>query len=158
MVNSRGTEIKINDYINYNIIYGTIDKNQPKSLYIKITGWGNPKNYTEERDYKLIIKRLNKRITKFIYNEIDDKVFIKEKTMTDFDMRDSGIINTKSSFMNCEITLYQVESYLINSYEITESLNILSKSLIENVLNTNEFFRFFKNKKDANQEIKKPIR
>ncbi len=156
-MSTRGTEIKNKKHGNLNVIYGTIDKANPKSLYIKITGWGNTKYYSEERDYASIIKKLNKRISRLIFTDLDCDLFKREKTMVDFDMRDSGITYDKSSFMSCEITLYQQKTLLMSDEVLLESLDYLTKNIIENILNNNEFFDFFKNKKQANSKLKEPI-
>ena len=151
---SRGTEIKLNNYHNFNISIGTINKQSPKSLYIKISGWGNPMSEYNE-NYSRIIRRIDKRTKSLIYNTINTNKFNQNKTMVDMDMRDSGIAYGKSSYMCCEITLYQHEKHLINSEFIITELNDICKNVISEVLNKNEYFKFYKKKVDAKKYLNK---
>jgi len=151
---SRGTEIKLNNYNNFNISIGAIDKKTPKSLYIKISGWGNPISKNDE-NYIRIIRRIDKRVKSLIYNTINTNKFNQNKTMVDMDMRDSGITYGKPSYMCCEITLYQYEKHLINSEFILTELNDICKNIINDVLSENEFFTFYKKKVDAKKYLNK---
>ena len=38
----RGKEMKIETSYQYNIISGTVDNKNPKSVYIQISAWGKP--------------------------------------------------------------------------------------------------------------------
>jgi hypothetical protein len=151
---SRGTEIKLNNHNNYNISIGAIDKKTPKSLYIKLSGWGNPISENDE-NYTRIIRRMDKRIKSLIYNTINTSKFNQNKTMVDLDMRDSGIAYGKPSYMCCEITLFQHEEHLINSEFIITELNEICKNMISEVLNQNEYFKFHKKKTEAKKYLNK---
>jgi hypothetical protein len=76
-------------------------------------------------------------------------------TMIDLDMRESGIIDNKSSFMSCEITLFQSNNYLLDSNEVSDELNRVIKIIIDKVFEDNEYFKFFKKKKIAKESLKK---
>jgi hypothetical protein len=151
---SRGTEIKFNEYPNLNVVLGTMDKNNPKTIYLRISGWGNPIIYTEDNNYKSIIRRINKRVKTLLYNELDVDVFDINKTMVDLNMRDSGILEGKSSFMSCEITLFQYNNYLLNSDIIMSYLNHIILKVLNDVFIVNEYFNFYKKKIDAKNDLK----
>ena len=153
-MNSRGTEITINNYPNLNVVFGTMDKNNPKSIYIRISGWGNPLDYDENYDYKSIIRRINKRIKTLLYNKVNINNFDNNRIIIDLDMRDSGILEDKSSFMSCEITVSQHNHYLINSDRMLSELNNIASMIIYNVFTNNEYFKFYKKKKDAKSNLK----
>ena len=104
-----GKQIKMESYKNYNITYGCVDNKNPKSVFINITAWVEPLS-EEEEDYSKIIKSLNKKIRQSVYNFLSKNhttSFIKDKTIIDLDLRESGIKFGKRSFMSCEVTLFQ---------------------------------------------------
>lgn len=151
---SRGTEINCNNFNNFNISFGAIDKNAPKSLYIKLSGWGNPLS-TEQENYARIIRRINKRIKTLLYSTINTNKFNLNKTMIDLDMRESGVSYGKSSYLSCEITLYQHDTHLINSEFILTELNEICKNIISEVFDQDKYFKFYKKKVDAKKQLNK---
>jgi hypothetical protein len=154
MIYNRGTEIKLDDYKDLNVVFGSIDKNNPKTIYVRLSGWGNPIDYFEDNDYKTIIRQLSKKIRRIIFRELNSD-FYNSMTMIDLDMRESGIIDNKSSFMSCEITLFQSNNYLLDSNEVSDELNRVIKIIIDKVFEDNEYFKFFKKKKIAKESLKK---
>ena len=50
----RGKEVRINLPYEYNVVSGTVDNKNPKSLYIQISAWGKPKTFSEQQDYNNI--------------------------------------------------------------------------------------------------------
>ena len=149
---NRGTEMTLNNINTLNVVVGSIDKNNPKSIYIRFSGWGNPIKYSENNDYKTIIRNFDKKIRTNLYNNLTP-YFIKGMTLVDLDMRDSGIIKNKSSFMSCEITLYQLNNYSIDSNELSTDINQLIKIILKNVFEDNQHFKFFKKKKSAKESF-----
>lgn len=149
---NRGTELNLKQYKNLNVVVGTIDKYNPRTLYIRITGWGNPIDYDDNLDYKSVIRKFDKKIRMILFNELGD-IFNKSMCMVDLDMRESGINDNKSSFMSCEITLFQVNNYLIDSDEITEEINNIVNRVLDDVFRTNDYFQFFKKKKSAKESL-----
>lgn len=153
MAYSRGTEIKINSIKNYNVTIGTIDKNNPNSLYIKITAWGNP-IIDDSKNYRIIIRKLNKRLKTHFHLNLDSSLFKVDKTMVDLDMRESGVKYGKSSFLNCEITLFQLNSHSLNSDIIINSLTNVVNKIVYEILDKDEYFKFYKKKSIANTKLK----
>ena len=142
----RGKEIKITDVSNnYTITLGTVDNKKPKSVYIHISSWGLPIDYSDSENYRRVINNLCKVIKQGLYNTIDEGFYIKDRTIVDLDMRESGIKYNKRSYMCTEVTLYQENEYPINVEPLYEYSHTLIKKVIQ-VLDTNEDFDFHKTK------------
>ena len=135
-------------YKNYNVISGTVDSKNPRSVYINISAWGEPINENDE-NYVRVISGLNKRIKSFLYNNVP-LPFNNKKTIVDLDIRESGIIIGKRSFMSCEITLYQSESFgkgnLLMSEELKKSMGVITDMIIKEVFDTDDHFQFYQKK------------
>lgn len=143
-----GKQIKIENDSNYNITYGCVDNKNPKSVYINITAWVEPQSEDEE-DYNKIIKALNKKIRQSVYNFLSNNTttnFLKDKTIVDLDLRESGIKFGKRSFMSCEITLFQNNEISINSELTKRDLNTISSLVIQETFDKDKDFKYFKKK------------
>jgi hypothetical protein len=141
-----GKKLKINLKHNYNITLGTINNNNPKSMYLIISAWGKPINVSDI-DYGLVIKALNKKIKSKVFNNINPTLFNKNKTIIDLDMRQSGISYNKKSFMSCEITLFKLNDFKIQNKIIKDNIISLLDKLINEVFEESEYFEFTKTKK-----------
>lgn len=141
----RGKEININSKNNYTVKLGTVNNQQPKCIYFEIKGWVTPTE-EDELNYKKIIQLLNKRVKSSIHKNISNTKFIKDITIVDFDLRDSGIKYGKKSYFNCEVTLYQQEVKPI--HELTHDIGSLTSKLINEIFEPFEYFRFHKKKKE----------
>lgn len=144
----RGKEIKMNLSDNYNIVCGTVDNKNAKSIYINLSAWGEPTK-DEDINYDRVISKLSKCVKQSTYNYLktnySDK-FFTERTIVDLDMRESGITFGKRSFMNCELTIYQKEiSESINDGITQEVLSKIIESAV-NCLDDFEYFNFYQKK------------
>lgn len=144
-----GKELKVENFKNYNVSYGTVNNKIPKAIYINISAWGEPKSELEH-NYNRLIKDIDKKIRQSIYNFLEDNnilLFAKERTIVDFDIKESGIKFGKRSFTNCEITLYLKNELSVNSESlkpiIYELINLVIKSNLENCKN----FKFYRKKR-----------
>ena len=63
----RGKEIKLDLPFEYNVVSGTVDNKNPKSIYIQISAWGKPTDYVES-GYESIMKQKAKGIKQKLYN------------------------------------------------------------------------------------------
>ena len=141
----RGKEITLKSRENYKVKLGTIDNKNPKTIYLNVSAWGKP--LTEEEDYDKVINKLRKTIKQNLYSKIGDNNFEKERYIVDLDMRSSGISQTKRSFMSCEITLFQKEKIPVNNPLMVEESNRLITNIIDECLENNTYFEFYKTKK-----------
>ena len=137
----RGKEIKLNLPYQYNVVSGTVDNKNPKSIYIQISAWGKPKN-KEEENYDSIIKKKSKKLKKKLLEVLDADQFLPD-TIVDFNMASSGVSFEKRSFMSLEVTLFQKKLVPVNSDELLPTLNKISESLITDVFEQDEDFKYF---------------
>ena len=145
----KGKEIKMGkSYKNYNVVSGTVDSKNPRSIYINISAWGEPINEHDD-NYVRVISGLNKRVKSFLYNNVP-LPFNNKKTIVDLDIRESGITIGKRSFMSCEITLYQSDSFgkgnLLMSEDLKKSMGTITEMVIKEVFDTDDHFQFYKKK------------
>lgn len=142
----RGKENKIDISKNYCIVSGTVDTKNPKSIYINISTWGQPR-LEGDVSYDRVISQMNKLIKQRLFNKVNKTRFMHDKILVDLDMRESGIEFGKRSFMNCEITLYQKQDLSIDSEELIAEITNISKIIVDDILEMNEFFEFHRTKK-----------
>lgn len=139
-----GKELKINNFKEFNIVFGSINNKHPKAIYISISSWIDPKenvniNYVRE------IKNINKNLKQTLFNYFDsdiNSIFEKDNTIVDLDIRESGIKFGKRSFMNCEITLFLTTEIQANSEKMKSILNKLIPLIIDKVFKPNKIFNF----------------
>lgn len=143
----RGKEMRIELPYQYNVISGTVDNKNPKSVYLQISAWGKPKdNYIDDYDY--IIKQKSKRVKRKLFEILNEEEFHKNMSIVDFNMASSGINFNKRSFMSVEVTLFKKEPFLpINSEQMVPIMENISKKLILDVFERDENFEFHKRKK-----------
>jgi hypothetical protein len=145
----KGKELKVSDFKNYNIVYGSVNNKNPKALYINISAWAEPKTDTET-NYARVIRDTDKQIRQTVYNIIEknEKIpFFKDKTIVDFEIKESGVKYGKRSFANCEMTLYTKQEVPVNSDTIKPSIKELIEESINSVFETNQYFKFYKSKR-----------
>lgn len=143
-----GKEVKNNSFKEFNVAYGSVDNKNPKAVYLNISSWLEPLN-DGEINYNRAIRNINKRIKQsiFSFNQDGYCCFLKDRTIVDLDIRESGIRFGKRSFMNCEVTLFSTIEIPINDDEMKDSLMVMIKHIIDDVLKRNEYFSFNKKKK-----------
>ena len=145
-----GKGIKVNDFKNYNIVFGSVNNKHPKAVYVNISAWVNPIQ-EDEVDYGRVIRNINKQIKQTLYNSFaSDKhnEFMKERTIIDLDIRESGIRYGKRSFMSCEITLFLDTEMPVTSELMKDKLNLVTTLLIDEIFDNNEYFKFYRKKKE----------
>lgn len=143
-----GKELKISKFKNYNVVFGSVNNKNAKAVYINISAWAEPVS-EYDTNYNRVIKDLNKKLKQVLFNHFDSRIasnFIKNNTIVDLDIRESGIKFGKRSFINCETTLFLNEEIPVNSelmkYDLDEITNLLIKSVFEN----NKTFDFHRKK------------
>ncbi len=141
---TRGKEIKLNSKKNYNISTGTVDSKSPKSVYLSVSAWAQPKK-EGVINYDYVVKSIHKKLRNLIHSNMELDEFLGYNIL-DLDIRESGIKFNKRSFMNCEITLFQVKARPINSEGLMTSMRKIS-DYITDELDNSEYFIFHKTKK-----------
>jgi hypothetical protein len=143
-----GKEVKVNNFKNYSIVYGSVDNKHSKAVYINISAWAEPQD-KEMISYNRVIKDINKNIRQTLFNIFDTKTeteIKKNNTIVDLDIRESGIRYGKRSFTNCEITLFLNSEIPVNSETMKEKLDIVTEKLIKTCFDNNKTFKFHKKK------------
>ena len=140
----RGKEIKLNLPYEYNVISGAVDNKNPESIYIQISAWGKPID-KEQENFDSIIKQKSKTVKRKLFEVLDTEQFLP-KAIVDFNMASSGISYEKRSFMSVELTLFQKVPTPVNSEELLPKLNKISETIIKDVFEQDEDFKFFKRK------------
>jgi hypothetical protein len=143
-----GKELKIDNFKNYNIVFGSVNNKHPKAVYINISAWAEPQS-EENVNYNRTIRDLHKKIKQSLYNSFQSDEFsdfIRDRTIVDLDIRESGIRFGKRSFMNCEITLFLNSEIPVNSTLMKSRLDEALKMVIDSTLDNNRVFKFYKKK------------
>jgi hypothetical protein len=136
----KGKTSKITGYNNSKIIYGTVDSVNLKSLYLNIQTWVNP---IEDYDnWNRIVLNMGRSIKHSVLESMDKLLF--DKTfIVDLDLRPSGIIMGKKSFMNLEINFFMKEENIdFKSRRLKNSLINVIDLIYKDNINNNEYFTF----------------
>lgn len=142
-----GKELKLELVPNYKTKIGTVNNKESKSIYINLTAWGEINDINENTNYDSVVSGLRKKIKQNINTNVNKELFHNDKYIVDLDMRTSGFVNTKRSFMSCEITLYQKKGLPINQPILVESSKTIIQEIVNNCLDNNSYFTFYKTKK-----------
>jgi hypothetical protein len=142
-----GKELKLELVPNYKTKIGTVNNKESKSIYINLTAWGEINDINENTNYDSVVSGLRKKIKQNINTNVNKELFHNDKYIVDLDMRTSGFVNTKRSFMSCEITLYQKKGLPINQPILVESSKTIIHEIVNNCLDNNSYFTFYKTKK-----------
>ena len=151
MLKGRGKEIELEISDNYNVLIGTVDNKNPKSIYYKISCWGQPISDDDTIDYSRVVYRFAKNIKSYVYSEIDCEVFDCDITILDFDMRVSGVKYGKKSFMNLEITLFLSQEVDFKDTILKDKLKRIAKEIYIENFKKNEYFDFTLSKKSKEE-------
>lgn len=141
-----GKEIKSKNFKNFNVVFGSVNNKNPKTIYLNISAWSQPKESSDE-NYNRAIKILAKKVKQFLFCNSFDFKFNKEMTIVDLDLRESGIKKGKRSFMSCEINFYSNNEIPVNTEYIKQNLNNIAQQLIDSVFNDSNSFDFHKRKR-----------
>lgn len=142
----RGKEMKVETKYQYNVVSGTVDNKNPKSVYIQISAWGKPKE-SDVEGYDTIIRNKSKRVKRKLFEVLDKEHFHTKKSIVDFNMASSGINYGKKSFMSVEMTLFKKEPFLpVNSENMMPIVKNISEKIITDVFEKDENFKFYKRK------------
>jgi len=141
-----GKELSLKTEKPFKIRIGTVNNKEPRTLYLVLSSWVEPNSHKE--NYQPTLNRIKKNIRKFLSTTVPSESFNKERVIVDFDLRSSGIVKDKKSFMSCEITLFQKDLRKINSPSVIMELQWLSTKLIGDVFELDEEFSYNLKKKD----------
>lgn len=137
-----GKFIRMGEYNNVKLGYGTVDFKNLKTIYIKLNSWVEPSSV--DVDFDSVIRFSRKKIKDRI-RSLKNPNF-KEQSIVDIDIRTNGIKLNKRSFMNLEITLYVDRPFEIKSKEVKTHIKKLAEKLIDDDLADKNLFNFYNKK------------
>ena len=137
----KGKTSRINSFESLKVNFGTVDSKNLKSIYINIQSWVNPKISSD--NWNRIVCNLSRQIKHSVFNNLDRSLF-EDKTIVDLDLRTSGIVYGKKSFLNLEITLFlRVNDEDFKSKKMKDHLKKLSKFIFDENFKNNDYFKFY---------------
>lgn len=146
IITKNGKQLSTRNYNNYRVLSGTVDNKNPKALYLTISAWGETL-IKEDINYTSVIRLISKDIKRALSENLNKNLFHNNKCIIDFDMRESGIVYGKKSYMNCEITLYQKNLFKLQEKKIQNELNNITQIITTDIFENVKYFNFSKTKK-----------
>lgn len=146
----KGKSVKLTGFKSFKVSYGTVDYKNLKSIYLNIQSWVEPKDFFDnaERTINYLIKRIKLSISEIIPSELFESKFI-----CDMDLRSSGVMKGKKSFMNLECFFYTKSNFDFKSNYIKSEMKKIANYIIsENFIN-NKYFFFDISKKTYDEVI-----
>jgi len=145
----KGKTSKIHGFKIAKVTYGTVDSIELKSIYLNIQTWVEP--IKESDNWNRVVLNLSRSIKHTVYNTINDDLF-ENNFIVDLDLRSSGLIMGKKSFLNLEINLFLKQKEIdFKSQQIKDYLKSMVKNVINQNFNKNDFFVFTLTKRDKTQ-------
>ena len=121
-----GKKIKLNNYKNIRLSYGTVDYKNLNSVYLGLKTWITPKNEININKDSTSIRR---NIIKYIRN-LETELFFNEPIVV-IDIKENGVKRDKSSFLDIEITLFTKKDFMLRSNEIRSKIESILKDIID---------------------------
>lgn len=140
----KGKTSRIAGFPEAKITYGTVDSKNLKSVYLNLQSWVNPKD--EYENWNRIVSYFSKTIKNSVYEVLDKEIF-KENYIVDLDLRSSGIVTGKKSFMNLEITFFTNQEFDFKDVILKESLRRVTRNIYIENFKKNKYFDFTISKK-----------
>ena len=142
----RGKEMKVETKYQYNVVSGTVDNKNPKSVYIQISAWGKPKE-SDVEGYDTIIRNKSKRVKRKLFEVLDKEHFHTKKSL-----KPKILVSPRASQSNPNFTKIMQERTREDYYDFA-SKNILK--MARNVANSETFYKvvkkeLFKKKQNVN--------
>lgn len=147
-----GKNISLKLFSDLKTTYGTVDSTKFKSLFVNIQTWVEPK--AESEKWKSTIGLFSRKIKHIIRAELNNSIF-KNTFILDLDLRSSGILLNKKSFMNIEITLYPEIQKEFKSSDIRDFVSHIIKKIYSEAFKDNNNFSFHRTKKP--NAVKTPL-
>jgi len=136
----KGKTCKIQGFKKMKSVYGTVDSVDFKSVYLNIQTWVLPIKHS--LNWSRVVLNMSREIKHLIYETLDNNM-VKENFIVDLDLRASGIVLSKKSFLNLEINFYLKEDNIdFKSPKLKSYMKTISKEISSNIFNNSEYFTF----------------
>jgi hypothetical protein len=147
----KGKTSQIQGFKSTKVVYGTVDSINFKSLYLNLQTWVEPTKNTD--NWNRVVLNLSRSIKHIIHSSIDRRLF-DDNFIVDLDLRSSGLITGKKSFLNLEVNFYLKQQEMdFKSIKLRDSLKEITKDLLQQSFNENEYFKFHPTKNGKRKEI-----
>lgn len=140
----KGKSVRLNTTNYFKSVYGTVDSKNMKSIYINIQSWVSPK--IEMENWNRVVGNFGREVKHTVFDSIDTEMFT-QKSIVDLDLRTSGIVVGKKSFLNLEINLFTEHPTDFKSNKLKNSIKKIIKNIFEQNIVQNEYFEFTLTKK-----------
>jgi hypothetical protein len=135
----KGKTCKIQGFKKMKAVYGTVDSVDFKSVYLNIQTWVLPIKHS--LNWSRVVLNMSREIKHLIYETLDNNM-VKENFIVDLDLRASGIVAAKKSFLNLEINFYLKEEMDFKSEKLKSYMKTISKEISTHIFSKNEYFTF----------------
>jgi len=92
-------------------------------------------------NWNRVVCNLSREIKHSVYNNLDRNLY-EEKTIVDLDLRTSGIVYGKKSFLNLEINLFTLLELDFKSTQVKDSIKKIVQKINNENFNSNSYFDF----------------
>lgn len=146
----KGKTSQIQGFKSTKVVYGTVDSINFKSLYLNLQTWVEPIKNTE--NWNRVVLNLSRSIKHVVHNGIDGNLFYNN-FIVDLDLRSSGLITGKKSFLNLEVNIYLKEQEMdFKSNRLRDSLKKMTTDILQQSFNDNEYFKYHPTKNGKRKE------
>lgn len=135
----KGKTCKIQGFKKMKSVYGTVDSVDFKSVYLNIQTWVLPIKHS--LNWSRVVLNMSREIKHLIF-ELLDTDMLKDNFIVDLDLRASGIVVSKKSFLNLEINFYLKEEMDFKSEKLKSYMKKISKEISTHIFNKSEYFTF----------------
>jgi hypothetical protein len=139
-----GKYVKLSKKDNITLSYGSVNTKQLKSVYLRMQCWVQPKE--EDKNWDGVISLIRREVRLCAFHNIN-KQFFKEHYIVDLDLRSSGILKDKRSFLSCEVTLFVKEQMDIKTQEFSGLMQDLATKIIQCTPTLTKEFQIFERKR-----------
>jgi hypothetical protein len=130
-------EIKLNNCKNINLKYGSVNKNDPKVIYVTGKMWICP---TYDGDFEKMMEYFHLSFKKKLSNVLKNSSVFDAKYILDFDINQTNLVKNKKKYFSITFFVRQKSDNLIKlknmkniiSYDFGYLFNELENNLIEN--------------------------
>ena len=147
----KGKSSQILGFKSTKVVYGTVDSIEFKSLYLNLQTWVEP--IKDSENWNRVVLNLSRSIKHIVHSSIDRNIF-EEGFIVDLDLRSSGLTTGKKSFLNLEINFFLKDQEIdFKSMRLRDSLKKITKDILQQNFNENEYFNFYLTKKGKRTEM-----
>jgi hypothetical protein len=147
----KGKTSPIVGFKNAKVIYGTVDSINFKSVYLNIQTWVEP--IIESENWSRVVLNLSRAIRHTIYEILDRHIF-EDNFIVDLDLRASGLVVGKKSFLNLEVNLYFKDVILdFKSKKLKDLLKKMTKEIMSSNFSNNQYFKLHLRKSNKVKEL-----